>query len=95
MSSRRVTDEEGRVWECRPETEAAPGCDVDLVCTTTALRAPLRLKVSWQWEEIAEKGLARMITAAAARSASGYGALQAAPARKASRNVRNAKHGAV
>ena len=86
MSSRRVTDEEGRVWECRPETEEAPGCDVDLVCTTAGLRAPLRLKVSWQWATIAEKGLARMITAAAPRLASGYGSLHGATTRKASRN---------
>ena len=95
MSSRRVTDEEGRVWECRPETEEAPGCDVDLVCTTAGLSAPLRLKVSWQWATIAEKGLARMITAAAPRLASGYGSLRGAPTRKASRNVRNAKRGAI
>ena len=70
MSSRRVTDEEGRVWECKPETEEAPGRDVRLVCTTPGLRAPLRLKVSWQWAKIAEKGLARMIAAAAPRLAS-------------------------
>jgi hypothetical protein len=94
MSSRRVTDEEGRVWECRPETEEAPGCDVSLVCTTAGL-APLRLKVSWQWATIAEKGLARMITAVAPRVASDYGALHGAPMRKASRSVRNAKRGAV
>ncbi len=95
MSSRRVTDEEGRVWECRPETEEAPGSDVHLVCTTAGVSAPVRLKVSWQWEAIAEKGLARMIAAAASRLASDYGALHGAPARKASRNVRNAKSGAV
>jgi len=70
MSSRRVTDEQGRVWECRPETEEAPGCDVNLVCTTAGLRAPLRVRVSWQWAKIAEKGLARMIAAAAPRFAS-------------------------
>ena len=69
MSSRRVTDEEGRVWECRPETEGGPGRDVNLVCTTPSVRVPLRLKVSWQWAKIAEKGLARMITAAAPRLA--------------------------
>ena len=70
MSSRRVTDEEGRVWECKPEAEAAPGSDVNLVCTTAGLRAPLRVRVSWQWAKIAEKGLARMIAAAAPRLAS-------------------------
>jgi hypothetical protein len=70
MSSRRVTDEEGRVWECTPETAEAPGGDVNLVCRTAGLRAPLRLKVSWQWAKMAEKGLARMIVAAAPRLAS-------------------------
>ena len=67
MASRRVTDEQGRVWECNPETAEAPGRDVNLVCTTASLRAPLRLKVSWQWATIAEKGLARMIAAVAPR----------------------------
>jgi hypothetical protein len=69
MSSRRVTDEEGRVWECKPDMDAVPGRDVSLVCTTAGLRAPLRLKVSWQWAKMAEKGLARMIVAAAPRLA--------------------------
>ena len=69
MASRRVTDEDGRVWDCNPETAEAPGRDVNLVCTTSGLRAPLRLKVSWQWAKMAEKGLARMIAAAAPRFA--------------------------
>ena len=69
MSSRRVTDDKGRVWECKSEMAEAPGRDVELVCTTAGLRAPLRLKVSWQWEKMAEKGLARMIAAAAQRAA--------------------------
>jgi len=70
MASRRVTDEEGRVWDCNPENAAAaPGGDVNLVCTTAGLRTPLRLKVSWKWATIAEKGLARMIAAAAPRLA--------------------------
>jgi hypothetical protein len=71
MESRRVTDEQGRVWECTPETAEAPGRDVSLVCKTSGLRTPLRLKVSWQWARIAERGLARMIAAAAPRLASG------------------------
>ena len=65
MSSRRVTDEEGRVWECKPDMDTKPGRDVSLVCTTAGLRAPLRLTVSWQWAKMAERGLARMIVAAA------------------------------
>ena len=95
MASRRVTDEEGRVWECKPETEEAPGRDVNLVCTTADLRVPLRLKVSWQWAKMAEKGLARMIAAAAPRLASGYQVVPASVNAKASRNVRNAKRGAI
>ena len=71
MASRRVTDEQGRVWECNPETAEAPGRDVNLVCTTAGLRVPLRLTVSWQWAKIAERGLARMIAAAAPRLAAG------------------------
>jgi hypothetical protein len=70
MSSRQVTDEQGRVWECKAETEEAPGRDVNLVCTTTGLGAPLRVRVSWQWAKMAEKGLARMIAAAAPRMVS-------------------------
>jgi hypothetical protein len=69
MPARRVTDEDGRVWECNPETAEAPGRDVSLVCRTAGLRAPLRLKVSWRWATMAEKGLARMIAAAAPRLA--------------------------
>lgn len=91
MSSRRVTDEEGRVWECKAETEAAPGCDVNLVCTTPSLPDALRLKVSWQWTKIAEKGLARMISAAAPRIASGYKVVPPSVNAKASRNMRNPK----
>jgi len=71
MASRQVIDEEGRVWECKSETAEVPGCDVNLVCTTAGLRGPLQLRVSWQWAKIAEKGLARMIAAAAPRLASG------------------------
>jgi len=95
MASRRVTDEEGRVWECKAETEAAPGCDVNLVCTTPSLPDPLRLKVSWQWAQIAEKGLARMIAAAAPRMGSGYKVVPLSVNAKAPRNVKNAKRSAV
>jgi hypothetical protein len=69
MPARRVTDEDGRVWECNPETAEAPGRDVSLVCRTAGRRAPLRVKVSWRWATMAEKGLARMIAAAAPRLA--------------------------
>lgn len=65
MTARKVTDEDGRVWECRAEEDAAiPGRDVNLLCSTSGLKSPLRVKVSWQWAKMAEKGLARMIAAA-------------------------------
>ncbi len=71
MSSRRVTDEDGRVWDCKQEAPEAPGRDVNLVCTSAGMTAPLRVKVGWQWAKMAERGLARMIAAAAPRLASG------------------------
>jgi hypothetical protein len=70
MSSRQVKDEDGRIWECRAESAEVPGADVSVVCTTAGLREPMRLKVSWRWAQMAEKGLARMIVAAAPRLAS-------------------------
>jgi hypothetical protein len=66
MSTRKVTDEDGRTWDCKPEdASSAPGRDVSLLCTTAGLKDALRLTVSWQWMKMAEKGLARMIAAAA------------------------------
>lgn len=66
MTMRKVTDDEGRVWECKPEDAASiPGRDVNLICSTKGLRSPLRVKVSWQWYRMAERGLARMIASAA------------------------------
>ena len=66
MSTRQVKDEEGRVWKCKQESaDAAPGKDVNLVCTTTGVQDAIRVKVSWQWVKMAEKGLARLILSAA------------------------------
>jgi hypothetical protein len=66
MTARKVTDEDGRTWECKPEdASSTPGRDVNLVCTTPTMTGPLRLKVSWAWVKMAEKGLARLIAAAA------------------------------
>lgn len=70
-SSRRVTDEDGPIRECSSETAEAAGRDVNLVCTTAGLRAPLRVKVTRQWARVAKKGLARIIAAAAPRLAGG------------------------
>ena len=69
MSSRRVIDEDGRVWEVKAESAAVPGRDVSVVCMTEGLRTPMKLKLSWRWAQIAERGLARMIAAAAPRLA--------------------------
>jgi hypothetical protein len=65
MTARKVTDEEGRTWDCKAEDAPVPGRDVNLVCTTSGLKESLRLRVSWQWMKMAEKGLARLIAAAA------------------------------
>ena len=64
MSSRRVTDAEGRVWECRSDAEEVLGQDAKVVCTT-AEHEPVHLTVSWSWARIGEKGFARMILTAA------------------------------
>jgi len=66
MTARKVTDEDGRTWDCKPEdASSSPGKDVSLMCTTPGMPSPLRLIVSWQWMKMAEKGLARLIAAAA------------------------------
>lgn len=65
MTTRKVKDEDGRVWRCEQEgAEAVPGKDVNLLCRTTGVQDVIRVKVSWQWLKMAEKGLARMILAA-------------------------------
>ena len=70
MADRSVTDSAGRTWTCVP-TPAGPGepamkegRDVVLTCATPSVAAPVRLTVSWQWEKMAENGLARMISQA-------------------------------
>jgi hypothetical protein len=66
VTSRTVTDEDGRVWSVTPETKRTPafGRDVILLCTTPTVPNPVRVKLGWQWIKMAEKGLARLITAA-------------------------------
>ena len=64
MTTRKVKDEDGRVWRCEPEGDAVPGKDVNLLCRTTSVQDVIRVKVSWQWAKMAEKGLARMILSA-------------------------------
>lgn len=67
-SNRTVTDAEGRVWTCIPggATAQRKGQDVVLTCTTPDVSEPVTITVGWQWERMAAKGLARLITAAAA-----------------------------
>jgi hypothetical protein len=68
MAARTVTDSAGRTWTCTPEpTEAGAstqGRDVVLVCETPSVDEPVHVTVGWQWESMAEPGLARLITRA-------------------------------
>ena len=67
-SNRTVTDAEGRVWTCVPGGAASEreGQDVVLTCTSPSVTEPITITVGWQWERMAPKGLARLISAAAA-----------------------------
>ena len=65
---RTVTDVEGRVWTCTVVggKEERRGQDVVLTCTTASIPEAVTITVGWQWEKMAAKGLARLITAKAA-----------------------------
>jgi len=65
---RTVTDTDGRVWTCTivgNETERR-GQDVVLTCTTPSIPDAITITVGWQWDKMAPRGLARLITAKAA-----------------------------
>ena len=66
MGNRTVTDADGREWTCVPAAGAkqSQGRDVVLTCTTPTVTEPIRLTVGWNWEKMAEKGLARLIVQA-------------------------------
>lgn len=67
MASRSVTDTGGRVWACRQDNAShvmKEGQDVSILCTTASVTVPLRLTVGWQWTQMADNGLARLITTA-------------------------------
>jgi phage gp45-like len=67
MPSRNVTDAEGRTWVCKQEGADGAlkeGQDVNIVCTTATVTAPLKLSVGWQWTKMADNGLARLIATA-------------------------------
>ena len=66
-SQRTVTDIEGRVWTCTVNgKEERRGQDVVLTCTTPSIPDAITITVGWQWDKMAPKGLARLITAKAA-----------------------------
>jgi hypothetical protein len=67
MAERTITDSAGRTWKCASERsggeapEASQGRDVVLECTTPSVAEPVHVTVGWQWESMAEPGLARLI----------------------------------
>ncbi|MEX2154341.1 MAG: hypothetical protein WD825_13460 [Gemmatimonadaceae bacterium] len=67
-SSRTVKDAEGRTWACRQDDKehgkAREGQDVSILCTTASVHVPVRLTVGWQWTQMADNGLARLIAEA-------------------------------
>ena len=66
VANRTVKDSDDRIWTCVPAANsiAARGRDVILQCTTPTVEKPVTLTVSWQWEKMNERGLARLIVAA-------------------------------
>lgn len=69
MPSRSVTDVGGRTWACRQDDVVVPstmaqGQDVSILCTTATVTVPIRLTVGWQWTQMADNGLARLIATA-------------------------------
>ena len=70
MSERIVTDSNGRQWTCTaaPAAEgtadSTQGRDVVLSCATPSVDGPVSVKVGWQWETMAENGLARIVSQA-------------------------------
>jgi hypothetical protein len=69
MANRTVTDTDDRTWVCTPQASGhaagtEQGRDVTLSCTTESVAKPVRVTVGWQWEKMANNGLARMISLA-------------------------------
>jgi hypothetical protein len=67
-SQRTITDTDGRVWTCTVVrgTQERRGQDVVVSCTTPSIPEAVTITVGWQWDKMAPKGLARLITAKAA-----------------------------
>ena len=69
MAERIIKDANGRTWTCTSAEAAGDGAtsqgrDVVLSCATPSVDEPVSVKVGWQWESMAENGLARMISQA-------------------------------
>ncbi len=72
MAQRNVTDAAGRKWTCESAkipvvdgVAARPvGLDVKLSCSTETVARPVSVTVGWEWEKMADNGLARMISLA-------------------------------
>ena len=69
MASRTVTDSAGRTWTCETTAPAlandmAMGKDIVLSCATPSVDEPVKLTVGWQWENMSESGLGRLLTKA-------------------------------
>jgi hypothetical protein len=70
MASRTVTDSAGRTWTCATDptaiepSESTQGRDVVLSCATASVADPVQLTVGWQWANMAESGLARLLSQA-------------------------------
>jgi hypothetical protein len=65
MKTRTVKDANDRTWTCTSQdSPTAEGRDVVLSCTTESVAAPVRVTVGWQWEKMADNGLARMVALA-------------------------------
>ena len=69
MAERIIKDASGRTWTCTSAETADDGAmsqgrDVVLSCATPSVDEPVSVKVGWQWESMAENGLARMISQA-------------------------------
>ncbi len=66
MTQRSVKDAAGRTWICTPDAAGAAaaekmGRDVAISCITPSVVAPVALTVGWQWREMSDNGLSRLI----------------------------------
>ncbi|MGZ8379869.1 MAG: hypothetical protein ACXWZS_02070 [Gemmatirosa sp.] len=70
MAERIVKDSNGREWTCTSadaaegRADGSQGQDVMLSCSTSSVPEPVSVKVGWQWESMAENGLARIVSQA-------------------------------